>query len=244
VLAWLRLYHSPSRSPLVTPEERSLIERAQADSGAPPAARIPWLRLLRARPVLGLMVAKVLTDSSWFFLIFWLPKYLTDMRHFNLKQIGAFSWIPFGFSGFGSLLGGALGTYLIGRGFSLDRARKLALLLPALLMPSTLLITSVSIGPAIVLFSVALFAHQFWSANVQTIAADMFPSSAVGSVAGLLGAAGALGAAGFGLIVGKLVASSGYGIPLAVGGVVHALSYALILLIVRRIEPVRASLAD
>jgi len=86
---------------------------------------------------------------------------------------------------------------------------------------------------------VAMFAHQFWSANVQTLAADIFPSRLVGSVEGLLGAAGALGAAGYAQLVGRWIAAQGYAGPLALAGVLHLLAFVLILVVVRRIEPAR-----
>jgi ACS family hexuronate transporter-like MFS transporter len=156
------------------------------------------------RQVLGLMAAKFLTDSAWYFFIFWLPKYLGDVRHLNIKQIGTFAWIPFAFAGLGSLSGGWLSSYLIRRNVSLDHARKIALGFSALLLPASLFIVASPLSLAIVFFSMAMFAHQFWSANVQTLPADVFPSQVVGSVEGLLGSAGSFGGHAFRLARGAL----------------------------------------
>ncbi|HYF01393.1 MAG TPA: MFS transporter, partial [Planctomycetota bacterium] len=172
-----------------------------------------------------------------FFLIFWLPKYFADRRGFDIKAIGSTAWIPFAAAGAGSFLGGALGTWLIRRGATLDRARKICLGIAAGLMPGTLLITTSPVGWAIVFFSLALFAHQFWSANVQTLGADLFPSRVVGSVEGLLGSAGALGAGLAQWKLGDYIQSHGYGAPFAVAGLLHLTGLALIFLFVRRIEP-------
>jgi ACS family hexuronate transporter-like MFS transporter len=234
---WLLLYQPPSRSRLLTDAERAYLE-----AGMPPhreqGPRIRWIDLFRYREVWGLMLAKLLTDSVWFFLIFWLPKYLADARGFDTKQIGAYAWIPFLFAGLGSFLGGGLGTLLIARGASVDRARKTALGLAAAIMPAAVLVVPSPVAFAIVFYSACLFAHQFWSANVQTLAADLFPSRVVGSVEGLLGSAGALGAAGFSELVGRWVGSGrGFTAPFLLSGVFHAASFGILLLLVRRIQP-------
>jgi len=236
-LSWLFFYQTPDQSRRITVEERDLIRKSLPPRAADPA-RIRWIDLFRYRQVWGLMTAKFLTDSVWYFLMFWLPKYLIDARHFDTKEIGTYAWIPWVFAGAGSFLGGGLGSLLIRRGLSLDRARKVALGIAALLMPAATLIEWTPVGLAIVFYSVAMMGHQFWSANVQTLAADLFPARIVGSVEGLLGSAGALGAAAVGKGFGWLIAHQGYSIPFLVCGGLHALSFLILLKLVRRIEPV------
>jgi ACS family hexuronate transporter-like MFS transporter len=238
--AWLLFYQPPARNRWLTDAERAHLQ-AQLSPLRADTPRIRWIDLFRYRQVWGLMIAKLLTDSVWFFLIFWLPKYLADARGFDTKRIGAYAWIPFLFAGLGSFLGGTLGTVLIAAGASVDRARKTALALAAAIMPAAVLVVPAPVAFAIVFYSACLFAHQFWSANVQTLAADLFPSRVVGSVEGLLGSAGALGAAGFSALVGAWVgAGRGYAAPFVVSGFLHAVSFGIILLLVRRIEPLGA----
>src|SRR5688572_33365147 len=110
------------------------------------------------------------------FLIRSSPKYLGCIRKIDIKQICFFRRIPFAFAGLGSLTGGWLGAALIRRGITLDRSRKIALAISASLMPASLFIVASPLGFAIVFFSMAMFAHQFWSANIQTLPADLFPS--------------------------------------------------------------------
>lgn len=233
---WLFLYRPPALSRHITDAERDELERALP---APPAdtSSLRWIDLFRYRQVWGLMAAKLLTDSVWFFLLFWLPKYLADARNFNIKEIGYYAWIPFVFAGLGSFVGGGLGTVLIRRGASLDRARKTALVVAAALMPAATAIEWTPVGLAIVFYSIALFGHQFWSANVQTLAADLFPSRVVGSVEGLLGSAGALGAAAVGEAFGWIIGRQGYSLPFLICGGLHAAAFLIILGMVRRIEP-------
>ena len=236
---WLKFYQPPSKSPFLTNEEREYILSSHA-AAAPVQSgpAISWFKLFTYRQVLGLMGAKFLTDSAWYFFIFWLPKYLGDVRDLNIKQIGYFAWIPFAFAGLGSLSGGWLSSYLIRRGVTLDRARKIALGISAFLLPASLLIVNAPLSLAIVFFSLAMFAHQFWSANVQTLPADLFPSRVVGSVEGLLGSAGSFGGMLFGWLVGQLIGDYGYGPAFAIAGVLHPIGFLLILAAVRRIEPV------
>jgi MFS transporter, ACS family, aldohexuronate transporter len=246
---WFKLYQPPATNKFISTEERQFIatslgggESAEAVVGAPP---IRWLKLFTYRQVLGLMGAKFLTDAAWYFFIFWLPKYLGDVRHLNIKEIGTFAWIPFAFAGAGSLAGGWLGGFLLRRGFSLDLARKISLGIGASLLPASLFIAAAPLNFAIVFFSAAMFAHQFWSANVQTLPADLFPARVVGSVEGLLGSAGSFGGMLFGLLVGWLVERQGYGPAFLIAGVLHPLAFVVIALTVKRIGPLhRATIPE
>jgi MFS transporter, ACS family, hexuronate transporter len=235
--AWLMFYQRPEKSRHITDQELALSPRAPSLTAAA-EPRIRWIDLFRYRQVWGLMLAKLLTDSVWFFLLFWLPKYLGDVRGFDIKQIGYYAWIPFVFAGAGSFLGGALGTLLMASGRSLNQSRKIALATAAAIMPAAALVDYAPVAFAIAFYSLALFGHQFWSANVQTLAADLFPSRIVGSVEGLLGSAGSLGAALAAEFFGWLIMRDGYGVPFLLCGLLHAVGFAIVLLTVPRIEPV------
>ena len=240
VLIWLKFYQLPQRHELITPEERTYIETSLAPAPSqttdPP---IRWLELFRYRQVWGLVIAKFLSDSAWYFFIFWLPKYLADIRHLNIKEIGYYAWIPYAFAGAGSFIGGWLSSYLIRRHVTLDRSRKIALGLSAAMMPASLLIAASPLSLAILFFGMALFGHQFWSTIVQTLAADMFPSKIVASVAGLLGAAGSFGGMCFSYLVGALLTHyHSYAIVFLISGLLHPAAFLVILLVVRKIERV------
>ena len=156
------------------------------------------------------------------------------IRDSNIKEIGYYAWIPYAFAGAGSLCGGALSSFLIRRGWSLDASRKLALGLSASLMPLSLLITSSPLALAIVFFSTAMFGHQFWSTIMQTLAADIFPSNAVGAVSGLVGASGSFGGMLFSLAAGGLMeAYHSYTPVFVIAGLLHPISFLVILASVR-----------
>jgi ACS family hexuronate transporter-like MFS transporter len=223
---WLREYR-------VTPETSDADRSAD---GAGPA--LPWSRLLTYRQVWGLVGAKFLTDAAWFFYISWLPKYLYDARGFDVKQVGYYAWVPFAASGIGSLLGGWFSSYLLSRGKSVDFSRKLALGLSAAMMPVIMLVTSVPVEWAILLFSIAFFGQQSWSTLVMIVPTDLFARRIVASVAGLVGFGGAMGGLAMNLLAGKLLdAGFGYQTVFFIVGTLHVTAFVVILLTIRRIQP-------
>ncbi len=211
------------------------------------AAKHParWLPLLGLPQVWGLVTAKFLSDAAWYFYLFWLPKYLYDARGFDIKAVGSFAWIPYAFSGVGSLCGGWFSSELLRRGHSLNYARKVALGASAALMPWILFLTHVPVSLAIALFSIAFFGQQSWSTLVMILPADLFPQRAVGSVAGLVGFGGAMGGAVFGLVAGYLLDHGfGYGPVFLAVSTFHVAAFFLILISVRQVAPLDRQLLE
>jgi ACS family hexuronate transporter-like MFS transporter len=205
------------------------------------AQQLSLREILGIRSVQTLVFAKFMSDSAWYFLLFWLPKYLYDARGFDIKHVSYYAWIPYAASGIGSLLGGLLSSTLLRRGYSLDRARKIALGLSALFMPVVMLVTIVPVQLCILLFSVAFFCQQSWSGLIMTVPADIFPLSAVGTVSGLVGFGGAIGGAIFGVVAGYLLGHGfGYGTLFVLIGTFHLIGFLAIILFAGRIQPLRS----
>ena len=232
---WWNSYFAPADHAKLSAAERDEIGEV-LHSSEQPKAPISWVRLLAIPQVLGLVSAKFLSDAAWYFYLFWLPKYLYDVRGFDTKQVGYYAWIPFAASGVGSLIGGAFSSRLIKRGHSVNFARKLALGLSAAMMPLIIFVTHTPVEWAIVLFSIAFFGQQSWSTIVMILPTDLFPRSLVGSVAGLIGFGGAMGGVVFNLFAGRLLdAGFGYGVVFAFVGSFHVLAFFIILLTVRNV---------
>ncbi|MFB0518733.1 MAG: MFS transporter, partial [Acidobacteriota bacterium] len=241
---WLLFYHLPKNHPNITEEESHLIMNSQEEEReldiTRQAQRVKWLSLFSYKEVWCLLVVKFLTDSVWFFYIFWLPKYLTDTRGFNIKEIGYYAWIPYAAAGFGSMFGGWLSSFLMKRGLTLNASRKVALGISAALMPVAALVVPSPTGLAIVFISIAFLGHQFWSVIIQTLPADLYPQGAVGSVAGLIGASGSFGAMIFAMIVGLILENyHSYGPIFITVSLLHPISFGLILLMIRSISPLK-----
>jgi MFS transporter, ACS family, hexuronate transporter len=240
-LVWWLFSDLPRKQKLITADELDHIEKSLAPAAGSVSewGRISWLSLFGYRQVWALVGAKFLTDAAWFFYIFWLPKYLADVRHLNIKQIGYFAWIPYAAAGAGSFLGGWLSSFLIRRHLSVNMSRKICLGLSAALMPACLLITKSPLGWTLVFFSIVFLGHQFWSTILQTVSADIFPSAVVGSVAGLMGAVGSFGAMLFDLLVGTILTyTHSYSSVFLLAGFFHPLSFLIVVLMISRIEPI------
>ena len=230
-MVWLLLYRTPAKHRLITGAELNYI---QSEVGVVPSRKpVAWRALLEQRNVWILCTAKFLGDSAWYFFIFWLPKYLADVRHLNIREIGYYAWVPYAFAGLGSALSGWLSSYLIRRGYIVAKSRKIVLGLSVSLMPVSVLITLSPLALVIIFFSMAMFGHQAWSTIMQTLAADLFPASTVGAVTGMVGASGSFGGMLFSLLVGYLVTSmKSFTAVFAIAGLLHPLSFLLVLIFV------------
>ena len=206
------------------------------------ARQLSFLDIVSMRRVQVLIFAKFMSDSAWYFYLFWLPKYLYDVRGFDVKHVGDYAWIPYAASGLGSLMGGWLSSTLLSWGRSLDFSRKFALGLSALFMPVVMLVPHVPVGWALMLFSIAFFCQQSWSGLIMTLPEDIFPLSAVGTVAGLVGFGGGIGGALFAIVAGFLLSHGfTYGTLFIVIGSFHLIGFLSILLLGGRVEPLTVS---
>ena len=222
-LWWARAYRTPGES---------------APTASTRDAATEWTSLFTLRQVWGLVAAKFLTDAAWFFYTSWLPKYLYDARHFDVKQVAAYAWVPYAASGVGAVTGGWLSSALIRRGRSVNFSRKLALGLSAAVMPAIVFVTRVPVEWALAIFSLAFFGQQSWSTLVMIVPADLFERDIVASVAGLIGFGGAMGGLLMNLAAGRLLdAGFSYGDVFAAVGSLHVIGFVVILAAIPRIRP-------
>jgi ACS family hexuronate transporter-like MFS transporter len=243
---WLRSNVAPSAAKAdslgSTGGRSSVVPDLPATQDLGPKTR--WVDLLKIRESWGLMFAKFLGDAAWYFYLFWLPKYLYDARHFDVKAVGAFAWIPYAAAGVGCLVGGWFSSFLVRREFSVNLARKLALGLSAVAMPLIILVPHVAVSWAILIFSLAYFGQQSWSTLVMVLPTDLFPQRVVGSVAGLVGFGGAMGGIAFGQLVGYLLDHGfGYGPVFVLAGTFHVAAFLLVLITVPVVRPLDLRMA-
>jgi len=229
VVWWSISYRENNGTLTATPDTRMI------------AQHLTFRDVLSMRRVQVLVFAKFMSDSAWYFYLFWLPKYLYDVRGFDVRHVSYYAWIPYAASGVGSFLGGWLSSALLNGGRSLDFSRKFVLGLSALFMPVVMLVPHVPVGWALVLFSIAFFCQQSWSGLIMTLPADIFPLSTVGTVSGLVGFGGAIGGAIFGVVAGFLLGHGfGYGTLFVVVGSFHLIGFLAILLLGGRVQPLES----
>jgi MFS transporter, ACS family, hexuronate transporter len=237
---WHKSYFPPADHPQLTDQERAKIPQAADPAASAPTAatKIAWLDLLRHKETWGMVSAKFLSDAAWYFYLFWLPKYLYDARHFDIKSVGAIAWIPNAAAGIGCLTGGWFSSRLVRQNFSANAARKITMGLSAAVMPLILLVTRAPIAWAIAIFSLAYFGQQSWSTLVMVLPTDLFPSKVVGAVAGLIGFGGAMGGIVFGELAGHLLDHGfGYETVFQIAATFHVIAFLLILITVPKIAP-------
>jgi ACS family hexuronate transporter-like MFS transporter len=198
-----------------------------------PGAR--WIDIFKRRDFWGIVLGRFLTDPVWYFYAFWLPKYLSTVRGFDLTQIAAFAWVPFFASGIFSTLGGFMPAFFIKRGMSVLGARKLAMCISAAVMPVALFaIWTPNPYLAILFITVATCGHPSWAASLLTLPTDLFPKHLVASTYGLTGAAGTLGGILMSWLTGQMLDDRGYTPVLILMGSLHVLAAAVVLAMVRR----------
>ena len=187
---WLMVYRRPEEHPKLSRAELAYIQSDPAE----PTTKIPWARLIPHRQTWAFAAGKFLTDPIWWVYLFWLPKFLNTNYKLDITQIGLPLVVIYVSADVGSIGGGWLSGSLIKRGWSVNKSRKIAMLVCALaVVPIMFAAHASNLWVAVALVSLAAAAHQGWSANIFTMASDMFPRRAVGSVVGIGGMAGAVG---------------------------------------------------
>ena len=216
LIFWWLVYDTPEDHKWLTKKEFKLIREDDKNSDAisPKETEekpLGWFQLLTYRQTWAIVLARFLVDPVWWLYITWLPLFLYKVHGFDLKQIGLFAWVPFVAADAGSLFGGWLSGFLIGRGWSVNNARKAVIGFGACLMPAGILAAYTPDSMmALALIGVVLFGFQVWINNVQTLPSDLFPSSAVGSVAGLGGTGAGIGSMIFIFTTGWVVDNYSY----------------------------------
>lgn len=217
---WLLLYSPPETHPRLSGSEREYILAGQETHLRGDGTRPSVRHIISQRNFWGIGIPRFLADPTWGTLTFWIPLYLTTVRHFELKQIALFAWLPFLAADFGSMFGGLIVLQLQKRGVSLLNARRTAFTVGAVLMLGMGFVGFVdSPYVAIALLSVGGFAHQTLSVTVITMASDLFKKNEVATAAGMAGTLGNAGVLISSLVIGGLVATVGYtpvfiGLPL------------------------------
>lgn len=239
---WYWFYREPGEHPNLGAAELSLI---RSDNEAPQTeVHIPYLRLLGSRAAWAFLIGKFLTDPVWWFYLFWLPGFLSYTYGLDLSNLGLPLVVIYQASMVGSIGGGWISSTLIKRGWSVNRARKTAMLICAIAVTSAIFTYKANnLWVAVALISIAAAAHQGWSANIFNLPSDVFPRRAVGSVVGFGGMGGAVG----GLVASPAIghwldwSNGAYGPLFVFAGSLYLLALGIIHLLVPDLDKVHES---
>lgn len=233
--AWLWLYNPPEKHKRVSAGELAYI-RSDAEEAVTP---IPWGSIVGKRQTWAFAIGKFLTDPVWWFYLYWIPKFLNEKHGLTLSKLGPPLIVIYVVADVGSIGGGWLSSRFIKNGWSVNKARKVAMLICAVAVVPIIFASQVtSLWTAVALISLAAAAHQGWSANIFTTASDMFPKRAVGSVVGFGGMAGAIGGMFIATATGYLLQLTGsYHVVFFLAGVAYLVALAIIHMLAPRLEP-------
>jgi ACS family hexuronate transporter-like MFS transporter len=208
VVLWFIFYELPEKHKKISKSELAYIN-SDVDEQAETTEKVPWVKLLKYRQTWLFFIGKGLTDPIWWFYLFWIPGWLATVRGTGLdvKKFGLPLAFIYTMTTVGSIGGGWVSGYMIKRGMSPFKARKVAMLVFALLVIPIIFAQSPSVSTwgAVCLIALAASAHQAWSANIFTTVSDAFPKKAVSSVTGIGGMAGAVMGAFISYIAGFIL---------------------------------------
>ncbi|MBL8182012.1 MAG: MFS transporter [Blastocatellia bacterium] len=243
LIVWWLIYDKPESHKWLTADELALIKEDEViEEGASDETPVGWFELLRYRQTWAILLARFLVDPIWWLYITWLPLFLYKVHGFDLKQIGLFAWVPYVAADLGSLFGGWLSGFLIGRGWSVNAARKAVIAFGALLMPAGI---AAAYTPdsmtALALIGVVLFGFQVWINNVQTLPSDFYSTKAVGSVSGLGGTGAGIGSMIFIFSTGWVVDNFSYTPVLVSAGLLAPIGTLVLFLLAGNIRKVAIS---
>ncbi|MBN2424877.1 MAG: MFS transporter [Calditrichaceae bacterium] len=190
LLLWFWLYEKPEQHKRLSKPEYDYIQSDPAD----PVVKIPWRTLFKYRGTWAFALGKLLTDPAWWFYLYWIPSFLFSTYGISLSDIGIPLIIIYVMADVGSIGGGWLSSFLIKKGWSINKGRKVTMLICAIMvLPIVFASQASNVWIAVAFLSLATAAHQGWSANLFTTVSDIFPRKAVGSVVGLGGTFGSIG---------------------------------------------------
>ena len=244
LIFWWFYYEVPSKHKSLSKEEFDYIhaDKEEKDENQEP---VKWAKLFGFRQTWAFVFGKMFTDPIWWFFLFWLPSYFSERFQLDLKKPSLELIIVYTATTIGSIGGGWLSGYLINKGWPSFKARKFTMLGFALaVVPIMLARYCDNIWQAVALISLAAASHQAWSANIYSIATDMFPKKAVSSIIGIGGMAGSVGGIFFPFIVGILLdkykllgnINDGYNIIFLMCGSAYIIAWAIIYTLAPKLE--------
>lgn len=206
--------------------------------------KVPLKNIIRNRYAFTFILIRFLLDPVFYFLMFWVPKYLNEERDLSFERVGELFWIPFLALGLSNILGGWFSDKLIAANLSVNAARKLVMGFAAgitLVAPFISWVSSVEL--AIGLMSLLMLAHGFWITNYITAISDVFGRNATSTVVGLSGTAGAVSGMILNPFIGYVIATYSYSPLWIVSGLMYPLAFIILVIFIPKIKPIEYKLA-
>jgi len=198
IIPWVMINKAlPDKHPWISKEEKKYIIEGQKEDNDKNLEDklLSWGKILSIKQSWAVLISRFFLDPIWWLFVFWLPIYLADQFGFDVKQIGLFAWVPYVGAAAGALFGGWIVSNWINKGWSTNKARKVAITLGGIIMVPSLVLTAFASTPllAVLLIACILFGFQISIGNIQTLPSDFYSGKNVGALAGMGGTTAAIG---------------------------------------------------
>lgn len=218
------------------------------DDGAEDAARdmsdadASYGPILLERRTWAIVIAKMLSDATWWLINFWLPDFYRKTYDLTTEELAVPLALAFAGSGGGALLAGWVSTRLLERGWSVNRVRKSVMLVSALIvLPLPLVLQLNSFWPVAIMMGVVMAGHQGFSLSIFSTITDVVPRAKVGRVTAFGAFMGNMAGAAIAKVTGiVLLAGIGYTPLFLFAAVSYLLALAWLQMMlpqIRRAEP-------
>lgn len=242
IILWWKFYAVPEKTKNLSKEELQYIKSDQAEK-AEEKTKIPLSELLKYKVTWSFVIGKILTDPIWYFFMFWLPAYFSDVFKMDLTKPSLPLIIIYSGTTIGSIGGGYLSSFLIKKGWAIGRARSITMLLFALMVVPVMFSKYVdNMWMITIIIAFATAAHQGWGANLMTTVGDQLPNNYVSSVIGFGGMLGSAAGIIFPLFIGIVLdafkksgnINGGYNIIFFIAGISYVTAWGLIKIVNRK----------
>jgi ACS family hexuronate transporter-like MFS transporter len=235
IVCWLAVYRRPEEDKFISAAELAYIQSDVQEE----TASISLRSMITHRQAWAVALGKFFTDPIWFVYLFWMPDFLSRNLGLDLRGMALPLFIIYSGASVGSIAGGWLSSFLLKRGWTVNASRKTALFVCAVAVTPIMIATATkSAWLAVFLIAIAAGAHQGWSANIYTLASDMFPKSAVAAVVAFSTMVGMIGGMFVSKVVGYILQRSGSYVPVFVmAGLAYLVAFCFVQLLAPRLKP-------
>ena len=238
LIFWLIFYKKPRESKFTNQAEIDYIEDGEPENEQ---GKISWFNLLKYRQTWAVALGKLLADPVWYFYLFWGAKFLNTKFGIDLKEMALPLVSIYVIADLGGISGGAISSFLMKKGRSVNFSRKITMLGSAILvLPVMIVPHQSSLFISVALIALAAAAHCSWSANIFTVISDLFPKKVVGTVTGFATTVSTIGGMVTALLIGLALNEStqgGYEIAFAVASCMYLVGITIIHLLVPKMKP-------
>lgn len=242
IILWWKFYTVPEKTKNLSKEELQYIKSDQNEK-TEEKTKIPLSELLKYKVTWSFAIGKILTDPIWYFFMFWLPAYFSDVFKMDLTKPSLPLIIIYSGTTIGSIGGGYISSFLIKKGWAIGRARSITMLVFALMVVPVMFSKYVdNMWMITIIIALATAAHQGWGANLMTTVGDQLPNHYVSSVIGFGGMLGSAAGIIFPLFIGIVLdtfkksgnINGGYNIIFFIAGISYVTAWGLIKIITER----------